>query len=447
MERIGILCGFDIPKFREFNQLLKKKLTEYGIEASFDVRLHKQSIKEYVDANVHCKVVILTERIGREEFTAQEIALLTDKRDVNVIVVLNTKGKDKEFLKVLYNANITNAILQDGRSGGASVSDVAQLIVKKRSRMEARKVYGITDGKLEFGFLNDEAYLECYRKLHKDSDLMKNYIDCCGVLSPQQIADFTRRLPKDDMDELVKFQEFHVVMQLLKKFGFDLKIKKPKKCKIGLVTPKEIHFLGMEDICLERETDLEEGKQNMRENQNSFIEPESLSIAQMLNALRFSPSLEESECAEENPGSSISLDKEKGHQNMKPKERVTSLNEATNEVLKESTDNGDSSKELQTKLELQEAKIRKEYQELLVNSKKEQEKKDKAYEREIRDLKKREERLKRSLETKQTACEEEEFFFVEEKPFSRGFFLILMALVLAAVILFGFSPSYINLGL
>lgn len=237
---VNILCGFEMP---EFERVLSKTLLECGLEASFQVRTTKARVKEYVDRNTECEVVILREKIGTKKWTAEEIAQLTEERDVNVIIVLSGRYQGKEFLKTLLVANVTNAILQKGRNDGASAKDIAQLIVRRRSRREARSYYGLEGKKLELGSLDEDTYMEYYEMLHKEGNsLICNYIICCREMSPQQIADFTRKLPETELSELVQYEEFHTVMGLLKGVGLDLKIKKPKKTQIGMNTPLGISF-------------------------------------------------------------------------------------------------------------------------------------------------------------------------------------------------------------
>ena len=248
MARLNILCGLNnMKEFDEVERRVGKILVEHGYEVSFQVRTNKVRVKEYVENN-DCDVVILQEKIDGKKWTAEEVAQLTEQKDVNVIIVLSDRYIGKEYVKTLLIANITNAIFQKGRNGGASAKDIADLIMRKRSRKDAREYYGIGGQKIDLGILDEDTYTEYYKNLREGKhSLLKNYVDCCAKMSPQQIADFTRRLPDDDLDILIQYEEFHIVMQLIKKMGYDLKIKKPKKVMIGLNVPQQITFKGYKD--------------------------------------------------------------------------------------------------------------------------------------------------------------------------------------------------------
>lgn len=236
MEKMQILFGFDSPDFENaIIRLLKSK----GIEAEISSKMTKLNIREFLEKNHNCNTVVLKEAFSKDVYyTAEEIAQLTDMRDVNVIIVLSDKRRGTDYMCTLYAAGITNAIFQKGRNGGASPKDIATLMLQRRTRKDAREYYGIASNKIELGFLDNTTYVEFYRDLKQEgSSLLENYINVCARMSPQQIADFTRRLPKDDINELAQFEEFHVIMQLLKRFGIDLKIKKPKTARVGLNTP------------------------------------------------------------------------------------------------------------------------------------------------------------------------------------------------------------------
>lgn len=247
MAKLNILCGLNnMKEFDEVELRVGKVLSEHGYEASFQVRPNKVRVKEYVENN-DCDVVILQEKIDNKKWTAEEVAQLTEQKEINVIIVLSDRYIGKEFMRTLLAANITNVIFQKGRYGGASAKDIADLIMKKRSRKDAREYYGIGGQKLDVGFLDEDTYIEYYNDLRNEGEsLIKNYVDVCAKMSPEQIADFTRRLPEDDLDELVKYEEFHTIIQLIKKFkvGKDLAFKKPKKAMVGLKVPQQIAFKG-----------------------------------------------------------------------------------------------------------------------------------------------------------------------------------------------------------
>lgn len=239
MERMEILFGFSDNKVED---ALKRKMYSKDIDAHIISRVSKATIQDYVDNNPQCNTVILRERLSAGSvYTAEEVAKLTDKREVNVIILISARHIGSEYVKTLLAANITGAVFQQGKHGGITIQDMANMILHKRSRAEAREYYGIAGQKLDMGSIDNDTYTNFYRDLTTgDGNIIENFIKICSVLSPMQIADFTRRLPKDDIDELVKYDEFHTIVTLLREFGHDLRIKKPKKTVLGVQKPVEL---------------------------------------------------------------------------------------------------------------------------------------------------------------------------------------------------------------
>lgn len=243
MSEKHILCGFDAP---DFERQLKLSLKAKGYEPVMYTQLTKKGVSEFLEKNPQCDTVVLQEVISsyKRGYTAEEVACLTDKREVNVIIVLNERHIGSDYVKTLYAAGITGAIFQRGRKGGVSATEVVEQIVQKRSRAEARRYYGIENQKIEPGFLDEESYVGFYKSLHKNNELLKNYLQVCSELSPKQIADFTKRLPEDERAYLAQFTEFHMLMDALKEFGLDLKIKKPRRVRVGMQTKQTIQIAG-----------------------------------------------------------------------------------------------------------------------------------------------------------------------------------------------------------
>ena len=237
-QKMEILFGFDDQHFSSFSKGVVGYLRESGVEVTAQARTSKTTIRDYLRNNPFCYTVVLTEALNeKSKYTAEELAELTDDRDLNIIVVLSATHKGTPYMHTLYSAGITSAIFQDGKRG-LSPKNACQYILRKRSRREAREYYGISDRKFDLGFLGNDTFVEYYNALSDDSygeNLIERFISVCGRLSHKQVADFIRRLDKNTRDELVMFEEFHVILQLLKKVGIDLKIKRPKKgVSVGL---------------------------------------------------------------------------------------------------------------------------------------------------------------------------------------------------------------------
>ena len=280
MEKIHILCGFESEQFEEG---MVKELKNRGYDPVVDARFTKDSVKEFVEKNPDCSVVVLTESIGGKKYTAEELAQLTDKRDVNVIVVLGSRLYGTDYMKTLYMANITGALIQE-RKKGVTPKQVVNLITERRSRKAAREYYGIENQKLDMGFLDDDTYVEYHNTLSGNGEpILLNYLAICRKMSPQQIADFTKRLPEEELAELKKYEEFYAVLQLLKQVGIDLKIKRPKKVVIGLKTPHRIAINVGSEEAIEKPVKAEEGRESRESimadtEKNTVVNPDGMSF-------------------------------------------------------------------------------------------------------------------------------------------------------------------------
>lgn len=241
MQTLNILFGFSDDNFE---RAVKALLKEKGYEANISVRYSKSSVQKYIESNPDTDAIVILEAFqktggGRskpERYTAEEVAQLTEGSDVNVILVLGENHKGTEYMSTLLVGGITSAFFQK-KGAGARPVDIATLILQKRTRRAAKEYYGIANQKIELGFLDTDDFNKTYQRMKANENMLAGYIEVCGKMSPEQIADFTRRLPEEDKTYLAGFEEFHVVMQLLLKFNIDLKIKRPRKVVIGLNQP------------------------------------------------------------------------------------------------------------------------------------------------------------------------------------------------------------------
>lgn len=294
MEKINILFGFNDPNFEA---AVKALLRSKGYDAQINARFSKKSVINYLEKNPDCNVIVIPEVFpknkdlekGQQPYTAEEVAQLTDMSDVNVIILLSEKHQGTDYMKTLYTAGITNAIFQHGAHGGAKPREIAALILQKRTRKSAREYYGISSQKIEFGFLENSVFDDFYKKLEEtdEKSMLENYLTVCGQMTPQQIADFTRRLPADDKNYLAQFEEFHTVVQLLKKFGIDMKIKRPRRVTIGL--RNTVGISATEDSIIVKPNNVSDNEKMNSEltKQESVKEesPEEVSMADIFSSL------------------------------------------------------------------------------------------------------------------------------------------------------------------
>lgn len=251
VEEMNILFGFDVPVFQ---MEVENYLKNMGYKVNSCVRTTKAGIRKEIESgSCHCAVLreVLNNNGNIEKYSADELAILTDERDINIVVVLNDNWRGTPYMRVLYGANITSAVYQSGRTGGATAKGIGDLLIKKRSREDARDVYGI-DGRLATACsLSSNIFLECVERLrydNSDENLIERFIQCCRSLTYKQTAEFIQKLPAEIRDELMLYEEFHTIVDILKSCGMDLKIRKPKKVMIGLSHPSFVKSIEMEEM-------------------------------------------------------------------------------------------------------------------------------------------------------------------------------------------------------
>ncbi len=230
---MNILFGF---KQTETEVKIIDLLKQHGIEAEYTERETKGGIKAYLDEHKECTTAVLRECMGSESYSANELAELTDSRDINIILITNKSNKGTEYMQILYAAGITGAILVDEKSG-ASAKQIAWLIMNKRKRKDARTYYGMKSGKVNLDILNYDTYVRLYTYLldeERGLNIVDRFIYVVNQLSLSQTVDFIRRLPIEVRSKLNKFEEFHLVLNTLREAGIEVKAEKPANLIKGL---------------------------------------------------------------------------------------------------------------------------------------------------------------------------------------------------------------------
>ncbi len=138
--QIKVVCGLN----NETNILLKERLQEAaerkGAKLRIVSRYRKEGVYQYVVEHPDYQHVILQEIMqSSSPYTAEDAALLTDERNVRVIIVLNKSHAGKRYMRVLYAAGILDALYEDE----AYAEKIVDLLFRGRTRKEARKYYGI----------------------------------------------------------------------------------------------------------------------------------------------------------------------------------------------------------------------------------------------------------------------------------------------------------------
>ena len=119
--------------------------------------------------------------------------------------------------------------------------------MQKRTRKQARKVYGIIGNKIKLDVITYESYLHYYTKLvnmDEGLNIIDRYLSIVRELSVKQAADFTKKLPIELRRELTRYEEFHVVLDSMRRQGVMVNIKKPDNVKKGLTEEEFLRAIG-----------------------------------------------------------------------------------------------------------------------------------------------------------------------------------------------------------
>jgi len=140
MERkIHILFGFDNPNF--VNDL-GMRLGEQGIILVPEVSVSKERILETLRHTGPIKTAVLMKTLpSGDVFSAEELASIMDDNDVNIIIICHAEDKSSIYMQTLLNNGIVDAMFD----GEADYDKVLELVLKRRSRREAREYYGLSN--------------------------------------------------------------------------------------------------------------------------------------------------------------------------------------------------------------------------------------------------------------------------------------------------------------
>lgn len=232
--RIKVLLGFKLQsedEDRDVERRLTVQLKSLGYEPAIFRRSTKKEIQAYLRENVECCHAVLMEMVGMAAWSQNELAELVDDRDIRVVVVLTAaRARQTEYLTTLYAAGITSAIFEHGHSG-ASAEEVAELLVRPRSRREARRYYGIETANIAIRSLTNEMYNGfCCRLMDKENgpSVMARLLKIAENMNPYQMGDLLSKLPQNIMDELWQYTEYAQLRAQLKESGVKVPYHKPR---------------------------------------------------------------------------------------------------------------------------------------------------------------------------------------------------------------------------
>lgn len=199
---LNILYGVGNPDFvRNINKFFEKQ----GFNVESASKYSKKSIMEYLKANPNCNVVVLIEGLQKNSlYTAEELTMLTDDRDVHVVVVLEASHRGTDYMKKLYAAGITSAIFLDGAE--TDISTVSDLVLHKRSRKAARVYYDIDAEPFQTDTVTPEQMNNYIAYLREDDGItvQDKYEYIVNELTIEQNRVFLERLPAELQSECMK---------------------------------------------------------------------------------------------------------------------------------------------------------------------------------------------------------------------------------------------------
>lgn len=195
-----IILGFDDS---EIISRIKTALESRNVDVNFCICTTKLEIYQHVFNDLDVKGIVLTEYIDKDgKWSAYELAKFNDYRNINIIPILQENKKGTEFLKIIYAANITSAIL-----GDASPELISDLLLNRRTRKDAKKYYGF----FETPVVNYEEvtgeYLEFLLSKLESADKKDTaavFDDACAQLSKKQIENFLTKVSGELMPYIKK---------------------------------------------------------------------------------------------------------------------------------------------------------------------------------------------------------------------------------------------------
>ena len=242
VRRIKVLCGLD----NETSILLKKQLQKAAEEKEMELqiasRYRKEGVYQYLAEHADFRYVILQEILQTSSpYKAEDVALLTDERDIRVIIVLNKGHAGSRYMRILYAAGILDALYEED----ARAENIVGLLAQGRTRKEARKYYGIefpSDVERALQIV-DEKKLKSFLEYIENGGPYQEIRDRYEFLASRMIAAenvcLMRQLPSE-WDKILSdselFRYYHDLIFPKRRKGLFRLLKKDKK----ILAPKDI---------------------------------------------------------------------------------------------------------------------------------------------------------------------------------------------------------------
>lgn len=230
VKELNILYGF---RYKKGENEITKAIESYGVIVNGAMRYSKLSIKGFLQNTPETDVVILKEYLeGGESYSPSELAELADETGARFIVLLHPKNRGRETMRSLYIAGILDAVFSDKRTGIAPET-LAQLVIKGRTRKDAREYYRIYDVEWpDYGVVSKEECISAINFLEgrEDSgrDIAERFYDLSKAFTKRQFGKFVREIPQEDIQALQRYEIFYDIMEDLRRSGFtSMRFKKP----------------------------------------------------------------------------------------------------------------------------------------------------------------------------------------------------------------------------
>ena len=230
-----ILFGFDDEDIVKAIVRTVKKQTKQT-EVQYSTQTTKDAIEEYIHYQPNIDTIILREVMDGDSWSAEELAELNDKKNYNIIVVIDKKHKGTDYCTTLYTAGITSAILVEN-GDFVTPGQITHFIINPRNRATARKEYGMDSIKVPVNFLTSDMYLKKYAFLMDESQgagLIDRYLIIVRDLTVKNAVSFTEKLPSNVRNRLMEYEEFWTIQDHFKSCGLEIALKKPKHLRRGL---------------------------------------------------------------------------------------------------------------------------------------------------------------------------------------------------------------------
>lgn len=220
----NVLLGF---RYSEGLEKTKKKiLEEYsknGIQVELAEKYTKLGVMNFLETNSEHTDLILMEHIElRSPVNIDYLDELTDRfNDLNIILILSDEHYKTAFIKNIYNNGLYNCIFEKD----ATIENIVNLTINKRTKRQAKDYYGITDDSIEEKEYNhvvsDEQLFSVLSYLEKckinSEELSAAYDYICSRYTEKQnvyiVSKFTPEL-KELLSENINFKKYNEILHL-----------------------------------------------------------------------------------------------------------------------------------------------------------------------------------------------------------------------------------------